>query len=479
MAIISAALDRIKSNPLASLGGKERVNQCFTAAGHLWRDRVLDPANTMALFILQVLHGNTAITHLRLLWKIDCADSSYCDARTRLPVAGVAAVVETLSCDNGRSSKSASQWLGRRVLMSDATTAAAPDTPKLQKLWPQPTAQARGCGFPIVKLLALLDLATGMILQLTMMSLKVHEMSQLAGPHGALRAGDVLLGDRAFCSFGHLVLLGAMSVDAVFRMHQRQIIDFTPGRPSRAESTSRGKSKRRGKSSRGEKSSRRGKSKKKKYQRGIPSSRFVRQLGHEDQIVEWKRPAHRPVWMTDEQFASQPEVLRVRELRYRINARGMRTRQVTVATTLLDEMRYPKREIARLYGLRWEIETNFRHLKTTMKMEHLKCQTPDGVAKELMVFALVYNLIRAAMVEAAERQAVDDANRMSFIDALRYLQGLMKAVLTGPMPKLKVNPIRPGRYHPRVKKRRMKEYDLMNKPRSEYPQPAAATEFGG
>jgi len=455
MAIISRCLLRIKSDPLGCLSGAQRVNECFAAAGHVWRDRVLDPANTMSLFILQVLHGNTAISHLRLLSRIDCAASSYCEARARLPVAGVAAVVEQLSCHAGRCSEGDSRWLGRRVLISDATAAQTPDTPALQKLWPQPSAQKQGCGFPIVKLLALMDLATGMILQLTMMCLKVHEMSQLAGPHGALQGGDVLLADRAFCSFGHLVLLAAMSVDAVFRMHQRQIVDFTPGRSCRGKSR-----------------------KQKKYQRGIPSSRFVKKLGEEDQIVEWKRPANRPVWMTDSQFASQPDALLVRELRYRINDKGMRSRQVTLVTTLLDPMRYPKHQIARLYGLRWEIETNFRHLKTTMKMEHLKCQSPDGVTKELMVFALVYNLIRAAMTRAAQRQAVADANRISFIDALRWLRCMLTIVPITPALELIVNPKRPERYHPRVKKRRMKEYDLMNKPRSEYAQPAADMELG-
>src|SRR5437763_1043141 len=98
MAIIASVLARIKSDPLACLvggaagsaggGGGDRVNECFHAVGHRWRDRLLDPANTIALFILQVLHGNTAISHLRLLSGVHCANGSYCDARTRLPVAG-------------------------------------------------------------------------------------------------------------------------------------------------------------------------------------------------------------------------------------------------------------------------------------------------------------------------------------------------------------------------------------------------------
>lgn len=449
MAIIASTLARIKSDPLMFLGGAERVNQCFAAVGHLWRDRLLDPANTMALFVLQVLHGNTAIAHLPRLSGIKCSPGSYCDARTRLPVAGVAAVVEQLSCVAARCRESASSWLGRRVQMVDATTATTPDEPALQNLWPQPSEQKEGCGFPMLKLLALMDLATGMILQMTMMALNVHEASQLAGPHGALCAGDVLLGDRGFCSFGHLVLLGRLSVDAVFRMSAGQIIDFTPGRPAR------------------------GKSKKKKtYQGSRPTSHFVRKLGAQDQIVQWTKPQTRPAGISAAVFAGMPQLLWVRELRYCITAKGMRTRQVTIATTLLDPMRYPKREIARLYQLRWEIETNFRHLKTTMKMDHLKCQTPEGVLKELMVFALVYNLIRLVMTQAAARQRIADANRMSFIDASRWLISMLAKPATDSQPHLIVNPLRPGRFHPRVKKRRVtNNHSLMNKPRSAYSQP--------
>src|SRR5207302_7020645 len=98
-----------------------------------------------------------------------------------------------------------------------------------------------------------------------------------------------------------------------------------------------------------------------------------------------------------------------------------------------------------------EIETNFRHLKTTMKMEHLKCQSVDGVIKELMVFALVYNLVRAAMVLASQRQVIADTNRISFVDALRWLRSLLTVTLREPMPPLIVNPLRLGRCQARVK----------------------------
>jgi hypothetical protein len=462
MAIIASTLARIKSDPLSCLGGRDRVNQSFAQAGHVWRERVLDPATTLMLFILQVLHGNTAITHLRHLSGVKVAQSSYCAARKRLGLGALAGLVERACCDGIQSMQRAAGesalWLGRRVLLGDGTSATTPDTPQLQNRWPQPSAQKPGCGFPMVKLLGALDLATGMILHLTMMSLGSHEMSQLIGLHGVLKAGDVLLADRGFCSFVHVALLSYLPVDAVFRMHQKQIVDFTPNRPHR------------------------GKRKKNDRRRGVPTSRFVRWLGNEDQIVEWVKPLAAPAWVAAILYAALPQAVLVRELRYRITTRGRRTRVVTIATTLLDPMRYPKRCIAELYGLRWEVETNFRHLKQTMGMDRLKCQSVDGVLKELMIFVLVYNLVRAAMTLAATRQGVSDANRVSFIDTLRWLRcklcpprcRVVRGLLPGePAIDLIVNPVRPGRWHPRVKKRRMKEYDLMNRPRREYAEPSA------
>jgi hypothetical protein len=461
MAIVASVLARIKSDPLACLGGADFINGFFTRAGHVWRRCTLDPATTLRLFIIQVLNGNAAMTELRHLAGFNVPPASYCEARARLPVAAVAGFVDSVSGDCIKSSEGRGSWRGHRVFAADATSASTPDEPVLQDLWPQPTTQKRGCGFPTVKLLGLLDLVTGMIVQLTLMSMNVHEMSQLPGLHAALRAGDLLLADRGFCSFWHLAMLAKSSVFAVFRMHQRQIVDFTPDRPHRT-----GKEKR--------KRGKRGK-RCKRSKTGIPTSRYVRRLGHEDQLVEWPQSAIRPQWMSDADYAAMPATLLVRELRYRIVERGRRTQLVTIATTLVDAVRYPKGEIARLYGLRWEVETNFRDMKTTMKMDELKCHTVDGILKELMVFVLVYNLIRARMVQAAARQGVE-VSRISFIDALRDLRECCRPpAKTGPID-LVVNPIRPGRWNPRVVKRRPKPFDRMNRPRSEYREPSPLEE---
>ncbi len=147
---------------------------------------------------------------------------------------------------------------------------------------------------------------------------------------------------------------------------------------------------------------------------------------------------------------------------YRVGPRGFRTRTITLATTLLDAELYPCEALADLYGSRWRVELNSRHLKATMKMDVLKCETVKGVLKELMVYAMVYNLVRVVMAEAARRQGVH-VERVSFADALRWLT---QARPEDELPRLVVNPDRPGRSEPRVRKRRPKQYPLMKQPRS-------------
>ena len=197
--------------------------------------------------------------------------------------------------------------------------------------------------------------------------------------------------------------------------------------------------------------------------KGMPRSRWIRAYGLMDQVVEYFKPAERPAWMSEAEYAALPESIVVRELRYRIEVPGFRTREVTLVTTLLDAEAYPADALAELYVTRWRVEENLKSLKQTMKMDVLKCMTVDGVLKELTMYAMAYNLVRVTMGEAAVRQGVV-ADRVSFIDALRWLRGAEEGE---EMPELVVNPQRPGRYEPRVKKRRPKQYPWMKKPRAE------------
>ncbi len=328
-------------------------------------------------------------------------------------------------------------WRGHRTWLVDGSAFSMPDTPELQKRFGQPGAQAPGCGFPVAKIVALFHAGTGMLMDLVATPLRSHDMASVAAVHPSLKPGDVVVADRAFCSFAHLSMLVRGEIHAVFRIHQRQIVDFTPHRPdTRADDDS--------------------------PKTGRPRSRWLRSLGVLDHVVEYFKPARCPEWMTAEEFASLPETLIARELRYQVGRPGYRTRTVTLVTTLLDAALYPLEAVAELYGTRWRVELNLRHLKTTMKMDVLKSKTVEGVLKELTVYAIVYNLVRIVMMEASRRQGVD-VERISFVDALRWL---VEAKPGESLAKLVVNPDRPGRYEPRVRKRRPKQYPLMNKPRS-------------
>jgi hypothetical protein len=94
-----------------------------------------------------------------------------------------------------------------------------------------------------------------------------------------------------------------------------------------------------------------------------------------------------------------------------------------LVTTLLDPVAYPAEALAELYLGRWQIEVNFRHLKTTMGLEVLHCKTVAGVLKEMYMVAITYNLVRLVMLEASRRQQVP-LDRISFIDALLGLAPL-------------------------------------------------------
>jgi Transposase DDE domain len=405
-----------------------------------WRERTLDPVTTIQWFFVQILHGNTACTHLRHLTKCPVTASAYCQARMKLPLTVFERLLRSVSHALQHHPLEEGRWLGHRTFWVDGSSFSMPDTPALQKHFGQPGKQLPGCGFPVAHLLALFHAGTGMVLQMLAAPLRTHDLSEVVGLHPDLRPGDVLVADRGFCSYAHLALLVQAGVHAVFRLHQKHIVDFTPGR-LHVEPSARGKG----------------------HTKGQPRSGWLQQLGPHDQRVHWLKPLAGPLWMEEEQFAHLPDRLEVRELQYRVQRKGFRVKQIILVTTLLEATCYPVEALAQLYYARWGIETNFAHLKTTMGLDVLKCKTVDGVLKELIVFALIYNLVRMVMIQAARRQQVD-IDRISFIDAARWLAAVRD---DEPLSLLVVNPHRPSRYEPRVRKRRPKQYPLMQTPRKE------------
>ena len=208
---------------------------------------------------------------------------------------------------------------------------------------------------------------------------------------------------------------------------------------------------------------------------GVPRSRWLKGLGVHDQLVAWLKPTTCPSWLTREALAALPDALVRREVRYDVGTPGFRTRQITLITTRLDAELYRVADLAGLYHQRWRVETSLAHLKTTMQMEVLHGQTVPGVLKELTVFAIVYNLVRLVMWPSATLQHTA-VERISFLDALRWLS----APSTGmPLVALIVNPVRPHRVEPRVKKRRPKSFPFMIKPRQTLRQQLVQQELQG
>jgi hypothetical protein len=319
---IDTILKRLRQDVARRLD-PDSIRSASRKAGHSWRHRVLDPVAILHWFVIQVLHGNTSLEHVARLGGGTFTGAAYGLARALLPLAVFQAVLHDLVKALIPETQAEGLWRGHRTLLVDGSAFSMPDTPELQKQFGQPGAQAPGCGFPVAKILALFHAGTGVLLKVMVTPLRSHEMASVGGVHPALESGDVLVGDRGFCSFAHLAILTEGGIFAVFRMHQRQIVDFTPGRPHAIPGA-------------------------KRAAKGLPRSRWLRGLGVLDQVVEWFKPEGRPEWMTAQEYEALPGTLTVRELRYDVGRPGFRTRTVTLVTTLLDAEGYPLRELAGL-----------------------------------------------------------------------------------------------------------------------------------
>jgi hypothetical protein len=450
VASVTAVLKRVKMDWTTQLQPEAIIAACEEAGYTSGRDRVLTPVTTIRLFLLQILHGHTAGNHLPHLSGLQCSASAYCQARAKLPLNLCALLLTRLCasvspCDEGR-------WHGHRTFWVDGSGGSMPDTPALQEACGQPNVQRPGCGVPVARLLGLFHAGPGVLLKRVVAPLLTHDLAQVQAVHPSLQAGDVLVADRGLCSSAHLALLAQAGVHAVRRAGARPIVDVTPGRPfvrPRVRRTPAVK--------------------------GIPRSRWLKTLGVQAPRVTWLKPTTRPSWLTREALAALPEALVLREVRYRLGTRGFRTRQITLVTTLLDAEVYRVADLAELYRQRWQVETARAHLKTTMQMDVLRCKTVPGVLKELTVFAIVYHLVRLVMWQSATLQHTA-VERISFLDALRWLS----APSTGrPLVALIVNPLRPDRVEPRVKKRRPKSFPFMIKPRQQLREQLVQQGFSG
>ena len=196
---ILTILGRLKQD-LADELSPDAIEQACEEEKYSWRDRMLNPVTTVYLFLLQILHGNTACSHVVHFGRWNFTDTAYCAARKRLPLAVLRRLAARIAESVRTATTAESTWRGHRVWLLDGSSFSMPDTPELQAAFGQPGNQRRGCGFPVAKFLALFDLATGMLLRVEPAPLRSHEMARCAVATSVLLPGDIVLGDRGFCS---------------------------------------------------------------------------------------------------------------------------------------------------------------------------------------------------------------------------------------------------------------------------------------
>lgn len=435
MASVVEALRRVKDDPARVLRAEQVEAACRAAKYEDWRERTLGPVQTVQAMAVQALHGNAPIGEVVRLHKGVFTGPAFCRARKRLPLQVLLRLfheqhrwaMRTIAgpADAAAGGGDGGVWRGHRTWLNDSTGFSMPDTPELQEYFGQPSNQKPGCGFPVCRTLMLFDWHSVMLMDFIPAPLDTGEGALAPLTHPSMRTGDVVISDSNFGTFGQVALQMESGLHALCEVQVGREVSFNWRTPR-------------------------------------PGAELVRKIGRRDQVVRWRKPEQCPAWMDARQFEALPESITVREVRVKLRDPGSRKREVTLVTTLLDEKKYPAGDLAELYARRWRIEDSIRTLKHTLRLDVLRCKSVHGVLKELVTIALVYNMVRMVMLDAAERQGVTP-DRISFIDALRWWRWAGPAE---PLPILRTNPLRPNRHEPRVRKRRAKAYPLMHEPRS-------------
>jgi Transposase DDE domain len=360
---------------------------------------------------------------------------AYCKARAKLPES----FLRRLVCDVGSQLEAAMpdawRWHGHSVKLVDGATLSMPDTPANQAAYPQSRSQKPGVGFPLLRWVALMSLATGAVIDSAFGPCRGKETGETALLRTLLERllpGNVLVADRYYCSYWMVALAQAGGVHVVFRKHQARHTDFRTGR----------------------------------------------RLGANDHVVTWHKPS-RPDWMEPAMYDALPETLTLREVRGPVATPGCRVRELTVITTLLDNEEYTTADILSLYHKRWHVEIDVRSIKTHMRMDILRGKTPAMVHKEIWAHLLAYNLVRKVMAQAAQEHDLTP-RQLSFAGAMQTLNAFRTTLLCAHDEDLSalsrriVNAIashrignRPNRVEPRKVKRRPKAYPLLQKPRAQ------------
>ena len=416
------------------------------AKGHHSRHRIFNKETTFWAFFSQIIDADGGCaevvkklkTYLNLNGdrSVSVSTGSYCKSRKKLLESDLLKILKHTAKSFHVNSED-QPISGRRVVVVDGTGLSMPDTPENQVEWPQISSQKIGCGFPTMRLLGCFDLATGAILSYAVGNKKNHELPLLRQQEEAFAEGDIFLGDKGFCSFYDVSRLQEKGVDSVITLARR-----------------------------------------------IPKTEqtCIKKLTDNDLLIHWKRPAwYKKAPLPKNEWNQLPKELLLRQIKVNVEQSGFRVKSFYIITTLLDPLIYSAKEITDLYYRRWSVELFFRDLKTTTKMDILRCKSPAMIQKELLMYFIAYNAIRHLIYETAHAHEKDPM-RLSYkgaLQALRQTEVYFNRAALCPSEILRIReslldsictniiPFRPGRTEPRCLKRRPKSYQLLTAPRHE------------
>src|SRR6478672_4344897 len=378
--------------PFTDVLTEDVIADALAAVGR-WLDRVFSPVVTLWVFLGQALAADQScraavarlIAHRTARGQEPCSSrtGAYCQARKRLPERFISAVARLVGRNLDARVDRRWLWRGRRVCLFDGTTVSMPDTAENRAEYPLAYNQTPGTSFAIARVGAVISLSCGAILDLGTCRYAGKgqgEVSLLRRLWGVLRPGDVLLGDRLMSGWAGMFLLKQRGVDTVSRLSAHRRADFRKGR----------------------------------------------RLGKDDHLVEWKKPTS--IRSVDrETYNALPDSITVREVRFRVEQPGFRTRSVVVVTTILDPEQASAEELASLYRARWHNELDLRSIKITLQMDLLRCKTPELVRKEIWTHVLAYNLIRTVMAQAASAHGTAPRS-ISFKATLQVLEAFRPVI---------------------------------------------------
>jgi hypothetical protein len=416
-----------------------------SCSGAMSRLRLFGKENTFWAFFSQILDADggcqEVVRKLQAFAAINSrpipssSTSAYCQARQKLSQTELENVLSQMPSNHKVNPIKRLQ--GRRVVVVDGTGVSMPDTPGNQAEFPQPASQKPGCGFPQARICACFNLDTGMLISHATGNKKSHELPLLRQQWAHFKTNDIFLGDKGFCSYYDFSCFSDQGVDSVVTLARRK-----PLTALNADDI----------------------------------------LGDNDLLIHWDKPKwSKATSYTKAQWISLPDQLTLRQIKVTIAHQGFRVSSFYIVTTLLDAIKYPAYEIADLYYQRWDVELFFRDIKTTLKMDILRCKTPDMIRKELVMHWIVYNCIRQLMMISAH-QADITVRQVSFkgsVQAIRQWEPhLNQMTLSQTKRDELINTLydaiadkvifdRPQRQEPRTVKRRPKPFRLMTVPRSE------------